>query len=351
MAVQVPENQALPPRSLNLCSDQAAWFVLLISQLLAFVQALLMGPEAFWWHLASASLYCHWVGLLGLLALCHWQRRGVDGQKTWHWVVYWLSLCVIALLGLVMGYAGLRWLLPASMAFSGLQLSMQAAALMMFCALLLRYAYVQQALALRQRAITQAQFDALQARVQPHFLFNAMNAIAALIPLDPKRAEQGIEQLSDLLRASLQTQQPLATLREEVQLAEAYIGLEQARFGTRLQVHWGIDPSLLEQRLPRLTLQLLIENAVIHGISTRPQGGCVAINTERQNRHWQLTVQNPLPESAAVGRGNGIALSTLRQRGKALMGEAFYLGLNMQVDQATATVLLPYQTTEDKEAG
>ncbi|MFY0663679.1 MAG: histidine kinase [Natronospirillum sp.] len=327
----------------GLCSDTAAWFVLLICQLLALIFALLGGPEAFWWQLAMASLYAHWVGLIGLVTLCQLQRRGIDGSRHRHWMLYWVTLSVITVLGLLLGYRLLAWLLPARAEPEWLVTLMQASAIMLFCALLLRYWYLQHSLALRQQATTQAQLDALQARINPHFLFNALNAIAALVRQDARQAENAVEQLSDLMRASLQPNQTLITLAQEVALTQAYAGLEQARFGERLHINWSIDDDLLSQPLPILALQPLVENAVRHGIGPRVEGGSVEVKAYRDTAHWCVQVSNPLPPPHTATDGNGTALDTLRARGQALMGDGFELIIRTTDDAFVVTMRLPYQ--------
>ncbi|WLD58276.1 histidine kinase [Salinispirillum sp. LH 10-3-1] len=331
----------------GLCSDTAAWFVLLICQLLALIYALLGGPEHFWWQLAMASLYAHWVGLIGLVTLCQLQRRGIDGSRRLHWLCYWLALSVITLAGLALGYRLLAWLLPAQAAPSSTVPAMQALAIVLFCALLLRYWYLQHTLALRQKATTQAQLDALQARINPHFLFNALNAIAALVRQDARQAENAVEQLSDLMRASLQPNQTLITLAEELALTQAYAGLEQARFGERLRLDWQINNELLQQPLPILSLQPLVENAVRHGIGRLVEGGIVTVKTYRDDRRWWISVSNPLPPSTASHdnvAGNGIALDTLRARGEALIGDAFELTITSTDELYTVTMCFTHRT-------
>lgn len=337
------------PKASSLCSDTAAWFVLLMCQLLALTYALLGGPHGFWWRLAMASLYAHWVGLVGLLLLCQWQRAGFDGSQRHHWVLYWLTLSATTLLGLATGHYLLLWLLPAQAAPSYATSAMQALAIVLFCALLLRYWYLQQSLALRQQAVTQAQLDALQARINPHFLFNALNAIAALVRQDARQAEQAVEQLSDLMRASLQPHQTLIPLHQEIALTEAYVGLEQARFGARLQVHWAIDEALRDFNVPIMSVQPLVENAVRHGVGRRLDGGTITITAAALENHWTITVSNPLGPTDSTDNGspgNGLALTTLQARGTALLGETFALQTLSTSEQFIAQMDLPMVLTQ-----
>ncbi|MCH8551756.1 MAG: histidine kinase [Natronospirillum sp.] len=328
--------------SSTLCSDNTVWFVVLMAQLLGLVIALLLGPDAFWLHLALASLFCHWVGLVGLACLCWLQRRGVDGQTRRHWALYWGVLSALGILALAAGHRLYGWLFPLQAVGSPETVLMQVAAVLIFSGLLLRYWYLQNALTLRQQATTQAELDALQARLNPHFLFNALNSVAALIRQDPQRAEQAVEHLADLMRASLRSQQSLITLREELDLTRAYVWLEQARFGDRLQIAWDVDDRLLEERVPMLSLQPLVENAVKHGIAPSTDGGTVHIDINAAVRVWMIRVKNPLPDTPAAA-GNRFALSTLRARGESLLGADFQLSTRLEADHFVAQITLRLQ--------
>lgn len=146
------------------------------------------------------------------------------------------------------------------------------------------------------RASARAEADALQARIRPHFLFNSMNTIACLVRQDPALAERAVLDLSDLFRAALGAGAGDSTLAEEVALAERYLAIEQLRLGDRLRVQWQRqEPLPWSQPLPRLVLQPLLENAVLHGISRLPAGGTVEIGLQQQARHLRVWVRNPAP--------------------------------------------------------
>lgn len=332
----------------TLCTDDAVWFVVLIAQLLGLVIALLLGLPNFWLHLALASLFCHWVGLVGLACLCQLQKRGIDGQARRHWVLYWGVLSTLGILALTLGHRLHAWLFPLQAMHDPGTLLMQVAAVLLFAGLLLRYWYLQNALTLRQQATTRAELDALQARLNPHFLFNALNSVAALIRQDPPRAEQAVEHLSDLMRASLRSQQALTPLRQEIELTRAYIWLEQARFGDRLQLDWQIDDRLLDLQVPMLSLQPLVENAVRHGIGPRAAGGTIQITISAAVRVWMIRVKNPLPEQPAEP-GNRFALDTLQARGASLLGDTFSLSTRKVSDHFVAqmTFRLPAHWAPD----
>ncbi|TSE28016.1 Sensor histidine kinase YehU [Tepidimonas thermarum] len=163
-------------------------------------------------------------------------------------------------------------------------------------------------------ALTEARLQALQSRMQPHFLFNSLNSVLALMPRDPARAEAMLEDLAELYRALLAEPRALVPLREELALARAYLAVEQVRLGERLRVAWHVDTAPADALLPPLTLQPLVENAVRHGVEPQPLGACVTIEAFRDDHHLVLFVRNPLPPPGAATRGHGLALANLRER-------------------------------------
>jgi two-component system, LytTR family, sensor histidine kinase AlgZ len=129
------------------------------------------------------------------------------------------------------------------------------------------------------QASTEAQLASLEARVQPHFLFNTLNSIAALIHEDPKGAERMTGQLASLLRSSL-AQQPaaLVALEDKLHVVRDYLAIEQVRFGERLRYAFHVDDAALRERIPRLALQTLVENSVKYAVSPRREGASITIS-------------------------------------------------------------------------
>ncbi|HXE20824.1 MAG TPA: sensor histidine kinase, partial [Rhodoferax sp.] len=134
----------------------------------------------------------------------------------------------------------------------------------------------------RTPAATAARLSELQARIRPHFLFNALNSAIALVREEPARAETMLEDLSDLFRHALADQGESVTLAEEIALARRYLAIEQVRFGERLRVEWVLDGQADNARLPPLLLQPLVENAVKHGVEPSASGAQVKISTQRR---------------------------------------------------------------------
>jgi two-component system sensor histidine kinase AlgZ len=179
---------------------------------------------------------------------------------------------------------------------------------------MLRYFYVLSQWQARLSAVTRAQVEALQARIRPHFLFNSMNTVAALIRVDPTAAERTVEDLSELFRAALGPHDTGdGTLGDELALVERYLAIEQLRLGARLQVQRELDELPADFPLPRLLLQPLVENAVRHGIQPLRGGGTVTLRGRREDHGIRIEIINPLPPTPAEP-GNGHGLDSVRRR-------------------------------------
>lgn len=164
-------------------------------------------------------------------------------------------------------------------------------------ALVLRYLHVVGSWQDQVIAAGHAQAQALQARIRPHFLFNSMNTIVSLVRSRPAQAEDALLDLSDLFRAALGAGDKPSSLSEEIALAKQYLAIEQLRMGEKMQVIWQVDPALPNAPLPRLLLQPLVENAVLHGISRLTQGGEINIAITRQPGYVLVRITNPCPEA------------------------------------------------------
>jgi signal transduction histidine kinase len=192
------------------------------------------------------------------------------------------------------------------------------------------YGYAEQQAALAARAreeATEAQLAALQAQMNPHFLFNALNTVADLVRTNPRTAEKTVEHLSDVLRRTLaRSSRTTGTVAEEIEYLKAYLAVEQQRFGERLAVEWQVDPGALRHPLPPLVLQPLVENALRHGLGARLEGGHLRIEAGRHNGNLEFTVTDDgagLP--ARMHEGTGIG--NLRRRLQTLYGDEARLSL------------------------
>jgi hypothetical protein len=159
-----------------------------------------------------------------------------------------------------------------------------------------------------------ARGQALAARLAPHFIFNALNILHAQIEVDSKGAQATTERLADLFRQMVAVvAQSLIPLRQELAFVEAYLGIEQARLGKRLRVSIQVPEELESTEIPPLSLQVLVENAIKHGVAPLEQGGEVRIGVEKRAGFLHLWVEDP-GSGISLEKGTGTALDTLRQR-------------------------------------
>jgi signal transduction histidine kinase len=176
-----------------------------------------------------------------------------------------------------------------------------------------------------EKRLAEARLEALRAQLQPHFLFNALNAVSSQIDLDPRGARRMLEQVGDLLRLSLaHSDAQEISLDQEVAFLDRYVGLQKIRFEDRLEVREDIDPNTLEACVPAFILQPIVENAIHHGIERRAQNGLIEISSVRNNGDVILRVRDNgpgIPAEARRPEGFGIGLSNTRERLRHLYGD------------------------------
>lgn len=195
--------------------------------------------------------------------------------------------------------------------------------------------------------LSSARFAALQAQLNPHFLFNTLNTITVLVrDNDRSGAVRIIESLSEMLRRTLTRHQANeVTLGEELELVRQYVAVEQARFSDRLRPEIRIPNSLLSAAIPSFALQQLVENAIRHGIAKSTEAGLLIVNAERVGDLLELTVVDDgegIDPNAAIPPGHGI--ENTRERLRALFGERASLEIVRRPEGGTiATLKLPYR--------
>lgn len=204
--------------------------------------------------------------------------------------------------------------------------------------------------------LSRAKLDALRLQLQPHFLFNTLNAISTLVHRDASAADELIGDLSELLRLSLQTTEHEVPLARELELLDRYIAIEQARLGDRLRVVREIDAAAVGAYVPTFVLQPLVENAIRHGIEPRLAPGTVTIRARREGAVLRLSVTDDgigLPGQPAVGpTRSGIGISNTEARLQALHGAAARLAIGPgPAGGVEVVVLLPYATAPRPQTG
>ncbi len=161
----------------------------------------------------------------------------------------------------------------------------------------------------------EAELRALRAQLDPHFLFNSLNSINALVGSDPEGARRMCEGLGDFMRRTLALgSRESVSLGDEMALVERYLGIEQVRFGDRLRVEREVEPAARECRVPPLLLQPLVENAIKHGIQNCVEGGTIRIEARRDGALLRIAVANPVDPDAPARRGEGVGLDNVRRR-------------------------------------
>lgn len=304
----------------DFCGTGRVVDVLVICQLVAVVLALsaLQTASGFWFSLFLMSLYLQWIGIFSVTALCLIRRHlGHLDARMVAMLSYIALLAVTFALSEIVYLAGPQTGIAPLVADISHQdfLIRNLGVCAMVSALGLRYFWLRDTWQRQAAAEAEARYQALQARIRPHFLFNCLNSIAALVAMRPADAERAIEDLSDILRASLANdERPLVTLREELDLVDAYIRIEALRLGERLALDRAIEDEVMDWPLPPLSLQPLVENAIRHGVEKLPAGGCIRIAAEQEGEHLVIRVTNPRIDTADDGGGLRLALANIEQR-------------------------------------
>jgi Histidine kinase len=193
------------------------------------------------------------------------------------------------------------------------------------------------------RALQLAELRLLKSQLNPHFLFNSLNSVRALIAVDVPRAQKAVTQLARTLRYTLSAgQEELVSLQEELTIVEDYLGLESLRLGERLRIDWQFAEETKAVRIPVMLLQTVVENAIKHGIAELPQGGTLRIAGELRHGALLLEVENPRPVSVARPAGEGVGLRNAAERLRLLFGPEAQLNLDLSVaSRAIARIRIP----------
>ena len=194
-----------------------------------------------------------------------------------------------------------------------------------------------------EAANREGQLSNLRSQLNPHFMFNALNSIRALIEEDPERAKRSITLLSAILRNAMSTvKRRTVPLGEEIDMVRSYLLLEAMRYEERLRVRFDVDPSLERMPVPPMMLQTLVENAVRHGIAKRKEGGEVSISAHPDEEGMILTVRNTGHYTKGRSEEAGIGLRNTEQRLEHIYGRKASLNIRNDGDSVVCEVRLPF---------
>jgi len=339
----------------DLCTPLAVLGVVLISELGAIVLTLAgeAGWSLFFSDLGRTSLLFLWMSLTTAALLCR-LRSWLSGFST---VVATILTMLVVALNIVLISEIIYWLgnlwgaqltgdaagwFPSDHLFF---LSRNVAVGLITVSLALRYFYINDQWQKNVESEAEARIQALQARIRPHFLFNSMNTIAALTRTNPAAAEEAVEDLADLFRASLNVSDKNTVIRQELETTRIYQRMEQQRLGERLVVQWDIDALPMSARIPALTIQPLLENAIYHGIELLSEPGVVTIKGSMDDNMVYVTVSNPVVQSGVSSQrsGNHMAMTNIHERLKLAFGQRASLEVTSTDDHYQVTIAFPYQ--------
>ena len=193
-----------------------------------------------------------------------------------------------------------------------------------------------------RRLAAEPQLASIESRVQPHFLFNALNSIAALVHDDPAGAERMTGQLASLLRSALDSKaMPLISLDDELRVVRAYLDIERVRFGDRLRYDVKLDEGTASAAVPRMALQTLVENSVKYAVSPRREGGSIRVIAAASTGRIQVTVEDDGPGFDAAHRPEGHGLALLDARLAMLFGDRASMRIDSRPGRSAITLDVP----------
>ncbi len=315
---------------------------------LIVVIALLAGnvsTAGFWQRFAPASLLAQWLAVCVAFGLSLLTPRLANLSPAISALAALVLVGIISFLCVLLAASAQSIISPADAQTLTAAFAIRIAFVaVLVSAAALRYAYVQRQWALEVQANARVKVEALTARIRPHFLFNSMNTLAALIAIDAARAEQVVEDLSELFRAALKAGEVDIPLDEEIALAQHYLRIEQLRLGERLHVQYDLVDLPAKLKVPSLLLQPLVENAVYHGIQPLAAGGTVRLSVKIAAATVKITVENPFDarlDKVTSTAGNGMALANISARLRLAFGERANLQTHALDGRYVAILTIP----------
>lgn len=339
------ENQAYLP---DFCAASSVFIIVLVAELIAIMLTLAgqAAPGMFMIELAKTSLFVLWLALLSAMVMCSLRDRLESRGKTQAFVVSFVILLFLSLVLAEIAYQITRVFADSAIiddTHAGFVMRTVAISSIVI-ALAMRYLYISSEWRRTIVLEAHARIRALQAVIRPHFLFNSMNTIASLTRSDPRRAEEAVEDLSDLLRANLNGSGDRTTLKAELEVAAIYQRIEKLRLGDRLNVRWDVDGMPMRALIPSLVIQPLLENAIYHGIELLPEGGDVIVSGKREGDALLISISNPVAEGATRAKdGNKMAMTNIQQRFALAYDDRANVDVDATSNSFTVNLRFPYE--------
>lgn len=332
----------------NFCQPRIVVNVMVIAEMLALVITLVTRRLSLYLFLdlLVISLFVQWIALTSLATLCALHTRLNRLPKFSALAATYLILLLITA---VVTEASI-WLLwsvdqiPSRRPeWYGYLFVQNLSISIVVNALALRYLLGIHELQQRTASEERARLQVMRSRIRPHFVFNSLNIIASLTRSAPAKAEQAIEDMAHLFRMMLSDNENLVPVKNEVDVAQKYIALEQLRLDNRLNVNWDIGKFPRKAIMPILTLQPLLENAIRHGIEQIPEGGTVDVRLWEEQENIHIRITNPIPAKRPRpdATPEGQALADIRRRLETHYGNGAILEKREQDGRFEVTVVLP----------
>lgn len=348
MEVQRASRSVYPP---SFCSWRLALGIMALTQVSVFLIGLGRFQGISWQWLSVTSAYSQSLALACTVVVCSsqsWLKRLSIRDA---WIACW-TIAVVTTIGISYSFGVIGTVLgfgPGEVNLADFMLK-STLAVGLVCLALLRYLYMRAQWQAELIAQADARVQALQARIRPHFLFNSLNTIASLIEDEPENAERATEDLAELFRGSMRRTDAMIPLVEELSLGRRFLDMEQRRLGDRLQTEWDVQALPEDALVMPLLLQPLLENAILHGVQPREEGGLVKVYGRAEPDSIVIMISNPVPASAddaQLGReSHGMALSNIRRRLALTFGDRASLVTSQSDEQFFSVLTLPLEAVE-----
>ena len=325
----------------KLCLNSSLLLVVLVTELTIAVIWLLGAYPNQWQSFGLLSFYAQWVVLGSCLSLC-WLREWLARQNRMVGVLLSSIICFTVLLLVEFAstfvmtgeFGWLNWTQFWPIGLAGV--------IIIFA--VLRFFMLLDKIEVRNKAEAESKIQALQSRIQPHFLFNSLNTIAELTAIDPSKAEQAIHALSMLFRIGLEEGNPTHALEKELSLCKRYQELEEFRLGDRATIMWIVEVEAPEKwQVPKLIVQPLLENAIKYSAQTGDQNdnSYVIVEIKETEQHLSILVENSVADQAEQSAGNGMAIENIQQRLFVLYDDQFSFRVRSQDNTYRVIMRIP----------